>query len=36
MYTGLEAFYTTLLVLAFLAIVATSVVVLLNLFRGQR
>jgi hypothetical protein len=36
MYSGIEALYTTLLVLAFVAIVATSVLVLVRLFRGQR
>jgi hypothetical protein len=36
MYLGLEIFYIALLVLAGLAIAAVSVVVLYNLFRGQR
>lgn len=36
MYLGLEIFYIALLVLAGLAIAAVAVVVLYNLFRGQR
>lgn len=36
MYFGLELFYIGLLVLAVLAIAATSVTVILRLFRGQR
>ncbi|MCU1544307.1 MAG: hypothetical protein JWM50_2172 [Microbacteriaceae bacterium] len=36
MIVALELFYTGLLVLASLAIAYTSVVVLYNLFRGQR
>jgi hypothetical protein len=36
MILGLEVFFIGLLVLAGLAIAGTSVVVLYNLFRGQR
>lgn len=36
MYLGLEVFFIGLLVLASLAIGGVSVVVLYNLFRGQR
>jgi hypothetical protein len=36
MYLGLEVFFIGLLVLASLAIASVSVVVLYNLFRGQR
>jgi hypothetical protein len=36
MYLGLEVFFVGLLVLASLAIGGVSVVVLYNLFRGQR
>jgi hypothetical protein len=36
MVIALELFYTGLLILASLAIAYTSVVVLYNLFRGQR
>jgi hypothetical protein len=35
-YHGLEVFYIVLLVLAVIAITGISVVVLVNLFRGQR
>ncbi len=35
-YTGLEVFFVGLLVLASLAIAGTAVLVLYNLFRGQR
>jgi hypothetical protein len=36
MYLGLEIFYIALLILAGLAIATVAVVVLYNLFRGQR
>lgn len=36
MYLGLEIFYVSLLILATLAIGYISVVVVFNLFRGQR
>jgi hypothetical protein len=36
MYLGLELFFIGLLVLASLGIASVSVVVLYNLFRGQR
>jgi len=36
MYLGLEVFFIGLLVLASLSIAGTAVVVLYNLFRGQR
>jgi hypothetical protein len=36
MYQGLSIFYIGLLVLAVIAIVSVTVVVLYNLFRGQR
>jgi hypothetical protein len=36
MYLGLEIFFVGLLILATLAIGAVSVVILYNLFRGQR
>lgn len=36
MYFGLEIFFVGLLILATLSIGAVSVVVLYNLFRGQR
>jgi hypothetical protein len=36
MYLALELFYTGLLILATLSIAAVSVLVVYNLFRGQR